>query len=285
MGIVTLRTSLLGILILAAVLVLLNLPERLAEPVRLFVRDNFAHFQRLGDRVGSAGRSVSALVRRPAEAAERERALQKEVADLRRQVWQARIVEEENKQLRALAGAAPRDAGRLILCEVINRGDTTGIWQTLRLDRGRAHGVEPQQAVMSARGLVGRTVRVSETTSEVLLITDPTARVACRVSRSDVRGILEGTGVSVLGRPGLRIYVAPQPATLDYLPADAQIARGEEVYTSGWGGIFPEGLLVGYVKSVSLDRSRLYQVAEIVPSADLLSLRFVFVIARGEEGR
>ena len=57
-----------------------------------------------------------------------------------------------------------------------------------------------------------------------------------------------------------------------------EVKAGDEMVTSGLGGVLPPGLLIGYVDRISLDRSGLYQRADVVPSADLGALEYVFVV-------
>jgi rod shape-determining protein MreC len=68
---------------------------------------------------------------------------------------------------------------------------------------------------------------------------------------------------------------------MDFILKDADIQRGDEVVTSGLGGVYPAGLLIGYVGRVYRDRTGLFQYADIVPAADLRSLDVVFVVTPG----
>ena len=71
---------------------------------------------------------------------------------------------------------------------------------------------------------------------------------------------------------------APSPCRMDYISREDEIWGHDEVVTSGLGGVFPEGLLVGYVKKVDIDPSGLYQRADVIPAAELGKLRYVFVV-------
>ena len=70
---------------------------------------------------------------------------------------------------------------------------------------------------------------------------------------------------------------------MEFINKDKPVLPGDEVVTSGLGGIFPKGLLIGYVDSVSIDRSGLYQQAHIIPKAEVGGLYYVFVV-KEEEG-
>jgi len=102
----------------------------------------------------------------------------------------------------------------------------------------------------------------------VLPITDPASGVAALVQRSRETGVLGGTGD---GRCELR-----------YLDPDADVATGDTVLTSGAGGIFPKGLLVGTVTAVKQDRRAPGKVAEVRPAAALRKVEEVVLVRGGK---
>jgi rod shape-determining protein MreC len=79
--------------------------------------------------------------------------------------------------------------------------------------------------------------------------------------------------------PNLEMLCSPGLMGMDYLSKEAEILPGDEVVTSGLGGVFPSDLLVGHVAKVNFDHSGLYQRAEIMPAAHLGALDRVFVVA------
>jgi rod shape-determining protein MreC len=114
----------------------------------------------------------------------------------------------------------------------------------------------------------------------VLLITDPACRVACKLPRTEAFGIVRGSGVAVNGEVNLEVLCAVRPCRVDYLPKDDVILKDDEVLTSGLGGVYPEGLLVGYVTRMATAQSGLYQSADLMPAADMGALKYVFVVKR-----
>jgi len=142
--------------------------------------------------------------------------------------------------------------------------------------------VAEDRAVITVKGLIGRTVAVTERTADVLLLSDPACRVSVRVAGPGVFGVAEGLGA----RPG-----EPLRVRIQYLAHDADVQPGHEVVTSGMGGLFPRGLLVGHVDRVELAEGGLYQTAWVEPAAALESLEFAFVaateadLAAAEKGR
>jgi rod shape-determining protein MreC len=209
--------------------------------------------------------------------AERNR-LRDQVAVLRDRILALEDAKRENEQLRRQMGFGQRSARRLIPCRAVFRGDTTGWWQTIRLNRGAADGIRPEMPVITADGLIGKTREVSDRACEVLLLTDPNCRVSCRLSRTGTFGILRGGGVALSGRPQIEMLCSVRPARLDYLPREEEVRRGDEVVTSGLGGVFPDGLPVGCVVRGRIDPSGLYQRADIALAADISALDHVFVV-------
>lgn len=141
------------------------------------------------------------------------------------------------------------------------------------VNKGEQHGVEVDMAVITSKGLVGKVRYVSQFTSTVQLLTDHdrTNRISAMVDAEDgeVYGFIEGydeqTGALMLRK----------------IEADAHIEVGQTVITSGLGGIFPKGLLIGEVMRVEADEYGLTKNAFIEPSASFHNLDYVLIIKRG----
>ncbi len=133
-------------------------------------------------------------------------------------------------------------------------------------------------AVMTTEGLIGRTIEVSERTSDVLLITDPNCRVSCKTVPGGAFGIMRGGGVQLIGHPLMEMLASINPAVLTYVSTAQDINEGDEVLTSGLGGVFPEGLPVGRIGRVRPHGSGLYLQAEVLPAARLDTFRYAFVV-------
>ncbi|OIJ10267.1 rod shape-determining protein MreC [Anaerobacillus arseniciselenatis] len=141
------------------------------------------------------------------------------------------------------------------------------------VNKGEQHGVEVDMAVITSKGLVGKVNNVSQFTSTVQLLTDHdrTNRISAMVDAEDteVYGFIEGydeqTGALMLRK----------------IEADAKIEVGQTVITSGLGGIFPKGLLIGEVMSVEADEYGLTKNAYIEPSASFHNLDYVLIVKRG----
>jgi rod shape-determining protein MreC len=119
---------------------------------------------------------------------------------------------------------------------------------------------------------------VSGQTCDVLLVSDRNFKASVRFEQEGSFGVLHGGGVSLRGAHKLGVFCAPLPFQVDYVRKDLAIRPGETVTTSGLGGTFPAGLVVGRVTGVAADETGLYQIAEVTPAADLARLREVLVV-------
>jgi len=149
------------------------------------------------------------------------------------------------------------------LARVIGLGDS-GWSGYLTLDRGAMDGVQIRDVAVSAEGVVGQIYGVAMHTARVLPITEPSSAVAVRLQRSRDMGILKGVGS---GRCEIR-----------HLDPDSDVRVGDGVITSGLGGVFPSGLRVGTVLSVSTDVHGPGKVAEVAPAADFNRVEEVLLL-------
>ncbi len=200
--------------------------------------------------------------------------LKEEVTHLRNQLRLAERLEQENIRLQEALDFSRRSSRGLIPCEVIAR-DISGWWQTVRLGKGSNHRIRPDMAVISAEGLVGRVIAVSPHTADVLLVSDPSSRVSVIVDRTGASGVLFGQTAHRRGQPVCR---------LDFINKDAPIRLGDAVTTSGMGGVFPRGLLVGYIDKLYKEPSGLYQYADVLPATDLGHMRLLFAVDDESDG-
>ncbi len=271
------RRYTLWVLVLALVVVL-NLPLPVTMRVRSAARDSFLPFQNVLSLVWHRVAGVVHVVgSRTAVIEERERLLQ-ENATLRQRIRRLEGFELENQSLRKQLGISILSPRNLLFCEVVARGDLSGWWQTLQLSKGLDHGVRQNMAVITDAGLVGRVRTVSKHSSEVLLVSDPNCRVACRVVRTGALGVMQGAGVTMRGDTKLEMLATLNPCRMNYVPRTGALTAGDQIETSGLGGVFPEGIPVGEVFKAGLEPSGLYQWADVSPLALVGRLRYVFVV-------
>ena len=249
--------------------VLLNLQGGLSERVKSGVREGVAPLQTMLTSSTRAVKDSVHGVRELADLAARNREQSEELATLRNRVQALEELERENLRLREQLRYAERADRTLEPCEVIAR-DVSGWWQTVRLGKGYLDGIGAGMAAITPDGLVGKTVDSTPRTADVVLITDPSCKVSVRLPRTGTYGIL--AGVWKREEEGRRV------CRLEFLSKGSDIREGDEVVTSGLGGIFPPGLMVGDVESVMVDSGGLSQTARVRVRADLGDLTHLFVV-------
>ena len=177
-------------------------------------------------------------------------------------------IEFENRRLSHLLDFKSHLPSQVVTARVIGR-DASEIFQTLILDRGERDGVKPAMAVVCAEGVIGRIAQSSPHASRVLLLSDHNSGVDALVQRTRARGIVEGA--------------LSGSCSMKYIKRGDEVQAGDVVVTSGLDGIFPKGILIGRVSSVSRKDVGLYQVADVVPAVDFAKLEEVLVLASAPE--
>jgi rod shape-determining protein MreC len=124
--------------------------------------------------------------------------------------------------------------------------------------------VQVDWPVVTEDGLLGRVIDVSADVSRVRTLWDPLLRVAAYDQRSRAAGIVE--------------WESGPYVQMSYLTRGADVVPGDTIISSGWGGIFPKGLLIGTVAVVDTVATGDFQRAEIAPAVRPDHLEAVFVI-------
>ena len=183
----------------------------------------------------------------------------------------------EAQRLRALVRSAVRsgDFDRIyqrhqletIAASIIQRSPPF-LSTTFQLNAGRAHGVQRNAAVIRPEGIVGRVQALTQWSCEVQPITQPEAGAGAILSDTRTQGVVRGQGTDLL--------------RLDYIPISVPVRVGEFAYTSGADRIYPAGLPIGRVVSVT-EGNLVHQHILLRPSADLSRPEEVLVVDPGQE--
>ena len=190
-------------------------------------------------------------------------ALKQQNTELRNRVASLEEARQENERLRALFGFVQTAQLEAVGARVIGR--PTNSWeQVITIDRGSADGVKISMPVLAAKGLLGQTISVTQHSARVRLITDARSGVAGMVQANRAEGIVKG---SIEGN-----------VTFDFISKETTIKAGDIIITSGMGGVYPKGLLVGEITAASQTPSSLFQNIRVAPSADLTGLEEVVVL-------
>jgi rod shape-determining protein MreC len=172
----------------------------------------------------------------------------------------------ENQRLKQILEFVETSDYRGVTASVISR-DPSNWSKTVTIDRGSRHGLRVGMAVTYGNGVVGQIVSVTNQSSKVLLITDPSSAVDALLQDNRAWGICEGTGNDDFL---LLRYVEKQ--------VGVEVVAGDRVIASGLDGIFPKGTLIGVVHSVDASTNSLFYEIKVRRTVDLRRLETVFVI-------
>lgn len=169
----------------------------------------------------------------------------------------------ENRRLRKQIGFEPPTGYALIPTRVISvSGKNYSI--AAIINRGAHDSVKVDQPVINQQGLIGRIVSVSDDFSQVQLLTDPTNRVAARIATSREMGIVK--------------CLASGTMILDNFPIQGTIIVGDTIISSGLGGIYPPGLVVGTVADVNRPEEEPFADVILSPAANFWSIEELFIL-------
>jgi len=150
-----------------------------------------------------------------------------------------------------------------IVAKVIGQ-DATQWARVVFINKGTQDGVKENRAVVTNTGVVGHVIQAGLNTSKVMLIVDGRSSVDTLFGYDRVSGIVVGTGMEF--------------CEMKYVPITAEVNVGDQVLSSGLGGVYPKGLVVGTVISITKATQGLFQEISIAPSADFGRLEEVLVL-------
>lgn len=180
-------------------------------------------------------------------------------------------IKNENARLRELLGLKERVEYASIPATIISK-DPDNWFRTIIINRGSDDGVQVNMPVIAYQGgqkaVVGKIAEVRGSLSRVLPIIAPDIKVGVKLQESRFPGLLMG----VSGKSNI--------CRMDYISRAAHVKFGELVITSGQGGVFPAGLVVGKVLNAGMLESSPYQSAQVVPIVDYNQVEEVFVIKK-----
>jgi rod shape-determining protein MreC len=194
---------------------------------------------------------------------EENKRLHVETTMLKRRLEQLQDQALETQRLERLLAMRQASRAEFLTARVVGK-DATNWFKTILLDRGSLEGIRRNQPVLGPDGLVGRVIEVTPTSTRVQLLTDPVSAVGGLIQRTRVTGIVSGN----LGA-GARVR---------YLPLMADVVVGDEVVTSGMGGVFPKGILIGRITAVERKSGALFQEATLQSAVDLSRLEEVLIL-------
>jgi rod shape-determining protein MreC len=183
--------------------------------------------------------------------------------ELVNEIKELRETSQENQRLRALLHFQEALHVKTIAARVIAK-DFLSDFRLIRIRHENNSGIQRNMAVINQKGVIGRILKTSSVSSDVVTIMDMLSAVDVIVERSRVHGILEG--------------LTEQMCELKYVVRTDDIVQGDNLITSGLGGIFPKGLQVGTVTEVNRKPFGMSQQVQVTPSVDFDQLEEVLVL-------
>ena len=200
---------------------------------------------------------------------DRNEQLEAENAELRQQMVDYDRIKAENDAYKALARIQDTNSEASYVSAFVIGRDPLDEFGGFTLDQGSTDGVAVNDAIISDRGyLLGVVVEVDVTSCKVMSILHPSFNAAGVISRTRENGILNGNTT----------YAADGLCTLTNLERSTETRAGDQVITTGLGGVFPANLLVGTVQEVVPEQSGKSSSAVILPGADPRTVKHVFII-------
>mgnify|MGYP005842161015 CR=1 FL=1 len=194
---------------------------------------------------------------------QRNRDLEAALAAFTSEVVELREIQHDYARIAALLDyTRSRQNEEYVVADVISR-DISAFTRVIYINRGTRDGLTVGMPVVTELGLVGRIMQVSANASQVLLITDLVSSVNARLLNTRTEGSVQGEA------GGLR---------MTFIDLNATVREGDTVVTSGLGGNFPEGIIIGQVTSIRQEVAELFQEAVVRSFNDFERLETVLVI-------
>ena len=190
--------------------------------------------------------------------------LSRENLFLNSQLLKFTSLQSENMRLRSLLQSSRKISDDLLIAETI-QVDLAPYERTIVINKGTKSDVYSGQAIIDAYGVMGQVNKTGLFRSNAILITDPAHAIPVKVARNGLRAVAYGTG---------------KTDTLDipYLPNNVDIVIGDELFSSGLGGVFPEGYPVATVKTIERHAGQAFAKIEAKPLAHLERSQEVLLI-------
>lgn len=200
---------------------------------------------------------------------DRNEQLEAENAELRQQMVDYDRIKAENDAYKALARIQDTNSEASYVSAFVIGRDPLDEFGGFTLDQGSTDGVAVNDAIISDRGyLLGVVVEVDATSCKVMTTLHPSFNAAGVISRTRENGIITGSAD----------YAADGQCVLTNLDRATEARKGDQVITTGLGGVFPANLLVGTVQEVVPEQSGKSSSAVILPGADPRTVKHVFII-------
>lgn len=261
------KTSVIGIIITVIILILLVVItnnnsiyiEGIANKIVMPIQNGFTYLKnKVTGNSGFFG-DINNLKAENEQLKETNKQLEEQLRELE-------IVRAENEMLKEYANLTEKYSEySTIPAYIINR-NISNFSDNIVINVGRNDGVETNMCVISEKGLVGYVISTTDTTSKVQTIVDTSTNVSASITTTRDSIICNG------------ILDSSTTIKATYIPIDATLAIGDNVETSGMGGIYPRGITIGKIKEIVNTKNIADRYAIIETAVDFSKIETVLVI-------
>lgn len=198
---------------------------------------------------------------------EENKNLKKKINELKTVLVSYQESYQEAQRLKKLQSIADSGNDRFIAARVIGR-EQAAISRTVLINKGSSDGLKNGMPVIAPPGLIGRLVDVSWHVSRVLLLIDENSNIDGIIQRNRTQGIVSGAG--------------SRGMILKYVSKVQDVQEGDIVVSSGMGGVFPKGWLIGQVIRVDRQEASLFLKIHVASFVDFSKLEEVLILSSGE---
>lgn len=192
--------------------------------------------------------------------------LREENTKLEQSLRELEIIKSENATLKEYVNLKDKYTEYTTLPAYIINKDISNYNDTIIINVGEKDGIAVNMPVISEKGLVGHVISVTSSTAKVKTIVDTSSSISCTLSASRDTIVARGT--------------LEDESTLraTFIPTDATVMQGDTVETSGLGGIYPKGILVGTIDNVTQTKNITDRYASIKTAVNFAKIQTVLVI-------
>ncbi len=226
--------------------------------------------QRIFRSIGDSTANFFSCFKSNSQYREENAALQEKIAALEEETRECYKLRNENERLRSLLSLKESHTEYEMVGARVVAKDAGNWYNAFKIDKGTNDGLKKNDIVLADKGLVGYIYEVGTTWSSVISVIDSKSAIGCAIERTGDTAVVEGSIV----------HMNEGVCKLSYLSREAQVTEGDFIETSGLGGIYPEGLLIGKIKSLSVDSQGLYYEAIVEPAVDFSRVAEVLVIRK-----
>ena len=261
------RPTLLFIVVLGLLFILMSLSSRtrvVGQTGTMFERTVMIVFSPIPKLVNWVGQTTSDVyhgyldMRRSVN---ENLELHRQVAGLTTENLKLRQSEGDLKRLRSLLGYSEQFSMPTTMAEAIML-DTAGRFKSIIIDRGSNAGIQVNDAVVSANGLVGRVVLTTKDMAKVQLLIDQNSSVGALIERTRRQGVVRGDG---------------HDAQMYDVPSLSDVQQGDVVLSAGIDGIYPKGIPLGTITRAEKGQD-LFKTITVKPAVDFHSIEEVIVL-------